>query len=370
MKIAFDHQVFSNQRYGGISRYVCRLAEHLNNIEGVESKIIAPFHFNEYAAKLPSRVIFGIKVPRPPKSKQAFLFVNQVIYNQMLKRYKPDIVHDTYYWGQEKLSIAAARLVTCYDMVHEKFSDFFSKTDDVMKSKYKSLKRADHILCISESTRIDLLNIFDIPPDKVSVVYIGFDKLVRKQNLSIGTVKTTVSDRPYLLYVGARTNHKNFINFVKAYSNSKFLRSSFALVAFGGGKFSRHEKSLFERERLLPNAVVHVDGDDDVLANIYHDASAFIYPSLYEGFGIPPLEAFSCGCPVACSNTSSIPEVVGDAAVLFDPTNADDIAGAVTTLVSDRQVREDCVLRGRARTELFSWQKCAVQTSLIYRRFA
>ena len=368
MRVAFDHQVFSYQRYGGVSRYVCRLAEALRSLDGVDAKIIAPFHFNEYAAKLPKEIILGIKVPRPPKSKKAFLFFNQLIFNQVSRRMKPDIVHETYYWGRQILPISVARIVTCHDMIHEKFSGFFSKTDDVLRSKYKSLKRADHIICISESTKSDLLDIYDIQPNKVTVVYHGFDKLFEKRECSFRCSKTDIIDRPYLLYVGARSNHKNFISLLKAYSTSKFLRTSFILVAFGGGNFSGNEKKLFEREGLSTDAVVHMEGDDNVLADLYQHASVFVYPSLYEGFGIPPLEAFSCGCPVACSNNSSIPEVVGDAAVFFDPTDVENIANAVTTLVSDSRVREDCVLRGHARTGLFSWRKCAYETSLVYQQ--
>ena len=111
-----------------------------------------------------------------------------------------------------------------------------------------------------------------------------------------------------------------------------------------------------------------VNGDDAKLANYYRNASLFVYPSLYEGFGIPPLEAMGYGCPVVCSNTSSIPEVVGDAAILFDPYSLDSISNAIETVLTNNHLRSSLISRGFEQIQKFSWKKCADETLDVYKK--
>ena len=118
----------------------------------------------------------------------------------------------------------------------------------------------------------------------------------------------------------------------------------------------------------LTNCVHQVSGDDGLLASYYQGATAFIYPSLYEGFGIPPLEAMNFGCPVVCSNTSSLPEVVGDAAVFFDPSSDESMRVAIEDLLRNDGLRTEMIRRGYARVQHFSWAKCAAETAAIYRQ--
>jgi glycosyltransferase involved in cell wall biosynthesis len=197
---------------------------------------------------------------------------------------------------------------------------------------------------------------------KTSVVHLGFtlntDETVRPAKLA--------SVKPYLLYVGSRWGYKNFIQLCRVFSYSS-LKRSFDLVAFGGGAFSMDE--VAELTQLgLTNCVHQVSGDDGLLASYYQGATAFIYPSLYEGFGIPPLEAMNFGCPVVCSNTSSLPEVVGDAAVFFDPSSDESMRVAIEDLLRNDGLRTEMIRRGYARVQHFSWAKCAAETAAIYRQ--
>jgi len=222
-------------------------------------------------------------------------------------------------------------------------------------------QRADHVICISECTRKDLLEFFYLPEDKVSVVYLGFDRL----NPVISTVD--FKNKPYLLYVGQRRGYKNFEGFLRAYASSAWLRNNFDVVCFGGGIFSREETKLFEEFRLSGDQLIQVNGSDSKLANFYRDAALFVYPSLYEGFGIPPLEAMSLDCPVACSNSSSIPEVVGDAGEYFDPNDTESMRTAMERVLNSTSRRAELIERGRLRCTHFSWARCAEETLAVYR---
>jgi glycosyltransferase involved in cell wall biosynthesis len=139
------------------------------------------------------------------------------------------------------------------------------------------------------------------------------------------------------------------------------------LVAFGGGKFSVAESQRIAALRLNSGDVIQVGGQDDLLSSLYAGARCFVYPSMYEGFGIPPLEAMSFACPVVCSNTSSIPEVVGDAALTVDPVDIDAMRDAIETAVFDDDVRGKLIARGKDRIQTFSWSRCAEETIQIYK---
>ena len=220
--------------------------------------------------------------------------------------------------------------------------------------------RADRDLHFANTQR-DLIDIFGVAPEKTVVIHLGFSLTNKFES----TVSLTES-RPFLLYVGLRDRYKNFDTLLIAYSSSTFLRNTFSLVAFGGGRFSAVE---VERIRALGlnDSVRQISGDDALLAGLYRQSAAFVYPSLYEGFGIPPLEAMSYDCPVICSNTSSIPEVVGDAACLFDPTDVDAMRAAIELVVGSPKYRSDLVKRGRERIQHFSWDRTAKETVEVYR---
>jgi glycosyltransferase involved in cell wall biosynthesis len=181
--------------------------------------------------------------------------------------------------------------------------------------------------------------------------------------ISTGDTKS----KPYLLYVGHRGGYKNFEGFLRAYASSLWLSDNFNVVCFGGGIFSRDEVALIKSLRLSMNHVIQVNGGDNKLASVYRDAALFVYPSLYEGFGIPPLEAMSLGCPVACSNTSSIPEVAGDAAEYFDPYDLDSMRTAMELVLSSEVRLNELIKLGKFRCARFSWDRCAKETLSVYK---
>lgn len=360
MKIAFDSQIVSLHEYGGISRYASSLAAQLAAIDGVDAKIFAPFYINAYLDKLPKKIVSGIKVPKIPKTGRALYFCGLWIARRAIARFSPQIVHETYYTDSPVAPNGVRTVVTVYDMIHERFPAAFPQHDRTSQLKRMATKRADHVICISESTRNDLLEFFDLPENKVSVVYLGFDSLTT-------IVTETGIKKPYLLYVGYRGFYKNFDGFLRAYASSSWLRNNFDVVCFGGGAFSIDEKKLFDDLKLSDDQLIQMNGDDSKLASIYRNAALFVYPTFYEGFGIPPLEAMSLGCPVACSDNSSIPEVVGDAGEYFDPTNIESICVAMENVLKSKARRTELNDKGLIRCGQFSWKRCAEETLAIYR---
>jgi glycosyltransferase involved in cell wall biosynthesis len=165
--------------------------------------------------------------------------------------------------------------------------------------------------------------------------------------------------------VGHRGRHKNFKTLLRAYSSSPILRE-FELIAFGGDPLQRGEHKEISRLGIT-DRVRFESGSDGELAARYRTAAAFVYPSKYEGFGIPPLEAMSHGCPVVCANAGSIPEVVGDAGVYFDPNNTEELRIALERVATTEALQADLRARGYARITAFSWDKCAAATAQIYR---
>jgi glycosyltransferase involved in cell wall biosynthesis len=362
MKVIYDAQIFAEQEYGGISRYFCALATELDRLPNVKVKVVAPLHVNGYLRKLDREIKVGYYVRRLPKTGRIIKALSRSFFPPVAAMYSPDIIHETYYSSRPTYNGKVPHVLTVYDMIHERVPSSFPLKDMVAMNKASAVKRADHIICISENTRRDLLEIHGIPEDRISVTHLGCDALAE----SSLTAAELVGASPYLLHVGGRQGYKNFDGLLRAYAASRWLSTNFRLVCFGGGVFSVNENTTIAELGLSKAQVMQMGGDDDRMAALYQGAAAFVYPSIYEGFGIPPLEAMSLDCPVICSNTSSIPEVVGEAGEYFDPSEIDSIRGALEHVLQSGARRSRLVELGRVRCKLFSWQRCAQETMAIY----
>jgi glycosyltransferase involved in cell wall biosynthesis len=196
--------------------------------------------------------------------------------------------------------------------------------------------------------------------DRVSVVHLGFDPS------PLNDLPPQLHDRPYLLYVGMRRDYKNFMGLVAAFAASERLRRDFDVVCIGDGPFRPHEREALREAGVVTN-FKQFAADDEALRAWYHHAHLFVYPSLYEGFGIPPLEAMAADCPVVAIKVSSVPEVCGEAAEYALPGSRESLQIAMEH-VAYSPVRADDLRRlGRDRLKRFSWHKCASETSQIYR---
>jgi glycosyltransferase involved in cell wall biosynthesis len=366
MKVIYDTQIFAEQEFGGISRYFCSLAAELVRLPDAEVRIVAALHVNGYLKELGRGIAAGLYVRRLPKTGRMIKALGGALFEPVAAMMRPDIVHETYYSPRSTYGGRVPHVLTVYDMIHERFPGSFAVNDPVASYKASAVHRADHIFCISENTRRDLLEIHNLPEDRITVTYLGYDALA----VSSLTAAELVGDSPYLLHVGGRQGYKNFDGLLRAYAASNWLHTNFRVVCFGGGAFSALEKGLIAELGLSDAQVMQMGGADDRLAALYRSAAAFVYPSMYEGFGIPPLEAMSLDCPVICSNTSSIPEVVGDAGEYFDPANTASIREALERVLQSGARRNRLVELGRVRCKLFSWERCAQETMAVYRRLA
>ncbi len=365
MKIYFDHRIFFYQKYGGISRYYVYLFKYLKNNLSPIAKIKSFIYINSYLKQTRNSDFKGIYLDTFNWNSKikvlAVKLLNYIYEFFSLVFFAPDIYHITYYdripfhFGKTKI------VVSVYDMIHELYPIEYDRKASIIKKE--CISKADLVICISENTKVDLIRLFGLDEKKIKVIYLGFANF---DEVSDQMVIPEVLTQPYILFVGQRFGYKNFTGLINAYASSLQLKSDFNVVCCGGGAFTEKETSLI-KESDIENKVFQIAGDDDILKLCYKKASVFVYPSLYEGFGIPPLEAMSCNTPVCCSNTSSIPEVVGNAAILFDPSDISQIKNAMIKVLYSKDEKNKLVLAGKERLSLFTWENCAQQTFDAYK---
>ena len=364
MKVAFDNQIFSIQQYGGISRSFVKLIQQLNNL-GVEAKIFSPINYNRYLQEIPNNLKFGKYLEEYPlKTYRLINIISKYFSNYLIKKWKADIIHETYYSSIDFNSNKAIKVLTVFDMIHEVFLDkFFNKNDPNIKKKINSIKRADHIISISENTKKDLINFFPETKNKITVIYFGFELFKINHNYDYLKIQ---KKNPYILYVGDRSDIKNFKSFIKAFSNSNFLKDNFDIVIFGNNKITSEENRLF-KELNIENNIIYISGNDSTLSKCYSQADLFIYPSLYEGFGIPLLEAMQSDCPILCCETPAIKEIGENAVIYVEKGNEESFIHNLDKIVYSNDLSNTLKKLGRQRRSFFSWEKCARETEQVYK---
>jgi len=360
LKVLYDAQIFRQQRYGGISRYFCELAPRLAADPSVAVRILAPHHQNEFLAGVPASLVVGWHRKHWKRLGKLSRALGRMVERRTTARFDPDVIHETYFWGSPLKHPRALKVLTVYDMIHERFPERFDEHDHTVEAKRRAVAEADHVICISHSTKRDLLEMLQVPESKVSVIHLS-------SSLVPPAEAPPAEGLPYLLYVGDRGGYKNFLALVQAFGASPLLRE-FRLACFGGGPLKAEEWAAIDAAGIARERIVLHHGDDTLLARLYARAFCFVYPSIYEGFGIPPLEAMQCDCPVVCCRSSSMPEVVGDAAEYFEPTEPDSLRAALERVVSSDLRREQLRALGREQRQRFSWDACAQETLSLYRR--
>jgi glycosyltransferase involved in cell wall biosynthesis len=276
---------------------------------------------------------------------------------------KGKIWHSTYFTQPERWG--GAQVVTVVDMIYERFPNLFALSVDEQfrEQKRRCVLAADAVICISENTKKDVQQFYGIDTSRVRVIPLACSEVFMQiQNPEPNPIP--IPRKPFLLYVGYRTHYKNFDALIKAYSQWQ-NRSEVDLVVVG------RQWSVDERKKLVASGIdgqVHLFGnvDDQVLTRLYRTAVAFVYPSFYEGFGIPLLEAMACGCPVVASRIPSTIEVAGDCPIYFDPAQVDDLIVALDFALIEGRNSVRC-RNGLKRVKEFSWEKTASETLKVYR---
>jgi glycosyltransferase involved in cell wall biosynthesis len=361
IRVVYDHQVFSLQEFGGISRYYIELANGLQSSNIVKPEIYAPLYINHYLKDNSKKYKCSSLWVNSDYLKKGIIYrFNSAFCKFAYFQTKPDIVHETYY-SNKPIMNGKRRVLTVYDMIEEKYGN---QNGNAYSSnlKKKAVERADHIICISYKTKNDLIELFDVNEKKISVIHLSHRTPDEFQSLEINKGYS----RPFILYVGPRSGYKNFETFFRAYVLNLKVSKEIDIVCFGGGKFNENEIKLIKING-LGDRVRQVSGNDDSLNYHYKNALFFIYPSIYEGFGIPPLEAMSFGCPVASSNGGSMPEVLGLAPMYFNPLDVDEISNVLTVLSFSERKRSMISKNSLKQASTFSWRKTVEKTELLYK---
>ncbi|MDX1718754.1 MAG: glycosyltransferase family 1 protein [Salegentibacter mishustinae] len=356
MKVLIDNQVYENQSFGGISRYFNELQCDNGNIERMPLFQYKPPVKKSIYDKLRSKLnLTPVSTKKKFSNKYEF-------YTTQLNELNFDVFHPTYYDNYFLNSLKKPFVLTVHDMIHEKYPEYFGSSPDSI-NKRKLCAAADRIIAISETTKKDIIDIFGTSADKIEVIYhaTNFD--------SIQSFKPPFNyeEKEYLLFTGNRNAYKNFLTFLIAVAPLLKQNKNLLLICTGPG-FNDIEKKWINDLQLSHRVIHYYCNNDNELVYLYQNAECFVFPSLYEGFGLPLLEAFACKCPVVSSSGGSLEEIARDAAVYFDPKDIKSIRNSVYKVISDKGLQKELIEAGENRLNDFSWEKCRKETMDLYSR--
>jgi len=363
MKVLYDHQIFVAQKFGGISRYFNELMQIKN--DGVLIEKINPdlFISNEPELKydLLSRGVRYVKRKAGLERKEVKKFPEEAAI--MFNKNGYDVFHPTYYDPYFLELNKKPFVLTVYDMIHEIYKEYFPMSDRVTHNKRLLCQKATQIIAISEKTKEDLVELFKIPTEKVHTIPLAssFDQVIPVQPANSENLTN------YILFTGARGIYKNFYYSVIALADLLKADKNLQLLC-SGHEFS-HDELQFFKDLGIARQVYHIFlKNDQELAWAYQNAKVFIFPSLYEGFGFPMLEAFASKCPVVASTGGSLPEVGGKAALYFNPKSSKQIQDAAVKALYDNATRSDLIAEGEKQFKKYSWDKCRAETINVYNK--
>jgi glycosyltransferase involved in cell wall biosynthesis len=363
LRVAYDYDTFTTQRYGGISR---SFVENFRQFEaGDKVEVWLPFTFSRNAYLRHCTCYRGITIDADFRGLPRLLdALNLPIFVSALRGLDCDVYHQTFYnVFLSYLRPDVPLVVTVHDMTPELYPEQFDRPDAVHAGKQAVCQRATAIVCVSENTKQDLQRIYDVDPGKLYVVPHGGGENTTQGDESIDTPDQ------YVLYVGKRTGYKNFGELVHALVPVMEDRPDLHLVCLGG-----EEPTSNEFRPLMQNGwssrVHHDTPSDEKMVTYYRNAELLAYPSLYEGFGLPILEAFRNQCPVVASRRSCFPEIAGEAAAYFEPGKEGALKTAIERVLEDDEYRRALINRGQERRRRFSWRRSAKRLHRVYQDVA
>lgn len=358
MRVAFDEQIFAIQSYGGISRMFAELAQQFISEPDLGIQLLplnAPV-INRYALDQPDiRQHLAVRDAGHEYYSLARYFM------RVRPRRGQDIVHNTFYLPHGLASYPGAkRIVTIHDMIPEMMPETRRRLDFLTLKKHY-VQRADHIVCVSEATKENLLEIYPNVQVPVSVVHHGVHPRFTPNADPIAQLPSR-----YVLFVGNRGGYKDAGVLFHAFASIAQDFPDLELVFVGGGPLSNAERELL-RKLSIDQRTRQVNLSDADMVGAYAHAQAFVFPSRFEGFGIPALEAMACGTPTILAAATSLPEVGGDTALYFEPGKSDDLAAQLTTVLADPDLREALSKAGIQRAAGFTWHRSALSHVNAYR---
>lgn len=358
-KIFYDHQIFSSQRYGGISRYFEYLMCGIEESERVDYKL-GVLKSNNYYIRNEKQLLSNSIFNPLFKTTADLIKRNNSYCKYLLKKDNFSIFHPTYYSPYFLKYLKKPLVITIHDMTYEALPQFFLSDDPIPYYKRLLMERADKIIAISETTKQDILKYSKISEGKIEVIYHGMDLNTPKYE-DIPTLP-----KEYILFVGARWSYKNFHMVANAFKILSTKYNDLQLVLAGGGPLSYGDSEFLMRNNIL-DKTVQISATDEQLNTIYKNALCFIYPSLYEGFGLPILEAFKNNCPVLLSDCSCFQEIAGDAANYFDHKSLESLVNEIEKMIINKSFASNFVLNGNSKLLEYPIEKCVSKTINFYR---
>jgi glycosyltransferase involved in cell wall biosynthesis len=286
---------------------------------------------------------------------------------------KLDLYHGTNYKVQTMGRLGG--IVTIHDLWLDRHPEYSKKVLGQRMSFFRTRQRASQavrVITVSEHSAKDIQELYGLSKDRIAVIPNGVSGEFRPDHevtrVSRLRLQYGLSEEPYILFMGGADPRKNHISLFRAYALKPALRESHFLVAVGNpvhrlGSIMETARTLGISDRVVCTGMINTDD----LRLLYSNAALFVFPSRYEGFGLPVLEAMACGTPVITSNTTALPEVAGDAAILINPEDPEDLAEAMVKILSDRGLRETLRNSGIERARQFTWARTAQETVKLYR---
>ncbi|GHV48900.1 glycosyl transferase [Spirochaetia bacterium] len=358
MKILYDHSCF-RWNYGGVPKYFCEIIRRLPKddwllpIEYSNNQYLKDYKLLQCKPFLPDK---NIRI----KSIMIDL-INRPLTIKYLLSKNYDIYHQTHYnnFGVKYVHKKTPIVTTIYDMNFFTIPKYYSNFNNLLIGQKKVIKDSKKLIAISETTKKDLTEYLSIPESKISVIHLGIDK-----NISIESYENRLIEYPYILFVGQRHSYKNFRNIALAFSIISKKYSDLKLVCTGPACSKSEFK--FIKSIQIADKTMFFQATEFEMYSLYHYAEMMVFPSFYEGFGLPLLEAMINKCPVICSDRSCFPEIADNAALYFNPSDLDSIVNCIEKVLMNTDLKKTLQEKGIERCNKFSWDTCAEEHLSFY----
>jgi glycosyltransferase involved in cell wall biosynthesis len=364
MRVAIDARKLHDF---GIGTYIRNLLRHLARIDQDTEYVLL---CRDADLHVPDQLGENFRAVR--ETSRNYSLREQVHIPYVLMRERPDVYHAPHYVLPP--AVPCRSVVTIHDTIHLAFPQYLPNRGAYAYARslmWAATKRSDRILTVSESSKRDIIHYFNVDPEKIVVVYNALDERFSTEPPAeeIARVRERFQlDHGFVLYVGNIKPHKNLVRLIEAFDGLRREGFDDLKLLIIGDEISKWPALRRAVHRLKLHKHVRFLGfqSDETLASLYRLAAVFVFPSLYEGFGLPPLEAMASGTPVVTSNVSSLPEVAGDAAVLVDPYDTTAIKEGIKRVLIDPTLREELRRKGLQRAREFSWERSVGRTREIY----